>query len=143
MKPAPVLIPVAFADRDAKPQHSDLLHAIGPFTAGVRAIQEWFETLADHAYELKYSPRAGWYEIAVARQRRVYYFIPRKDNFTLNIVIGARAIMSLVGGPHALAVARLLKTAKQYPEGTLFSFTGETLDPAVAIALCRAKLAHH
>lgn len=143
MKASPVLIPVAFPDRDVKPQHADLLNAIGPATAGVRAIQQWFETLADHGYELKYSPRAGWYEIALTGQRRVYYFIPRLDNFTLNIVIGARAIMSLVGGPHALAVARLLKNAKQYPEGTLFSFTGETLEPAVAIALCRAKLAHH
>jgi hypothetical protein len=36
----------------------------------------------------------------------------------------------------------LLKEAKRYPEGTAFSFNGQTLDVEVVVALLEAKLAH-
>ena len=141
MKTEQHLAAIPFPDEHEEPDHAEMLTVIGPILSGpLTKLHQWIESLDGQVYEHKFSVAVGWYEIAVTRQRRVYYFIPKYDDFLLNLIIGPRAIMSLVGGAHSAHIAMLLKNAKHFPEGTLFSFDGKSFDPELVIALCQAKL---
>lgn len=136
---------IAFADPKLTPTHEDVLAVIGTAAyAPVERVYAWIDSNHHHnvTHEWMYSSSAGWYEIPLIRERRLFYFIPKHGDFRLNILLGNRAVMSLEAGPFAKRVATLLKHAKHYPEGSVFSFDRRTLDPELTIALLRAKLSH-
>lgn len=94
----------------------------------------------DMSVEWKYSSRSGWYEIPMLKKRRLFYFVPKVGDFRVNLVLGDRAILSLAGTAAGKKTATLVRTAPRYPEGTLFSFDGKSLDPELVAALIEAKL---
>ena len=57
------------------------------------------------------------------------------------LLLGGKAIELLGQGPFARQTLRFLKTAKRYPEGTVFSFDRQTFDPDLVEALLAAKIA--
>lgn len=92
------------------------------------------------APEWRYSPRAGWYQIWILRERRIFYLLPERGTFHVNMLLGGKAIAALSAGPYAAPVKQLLRTAKRYPEGTAFTFAADRFDPAFAVAAVEAKL---
>jgi hypothetical protein len=144
MKKPPVLDPTAaFPDEKRQPAESDLPGALGRAFAPLAKVLERFRSAhPDVAPEWKYSPRAGWHLIYSRKQRRLFYLVPTRGGFRLSLLLGDKAIAALQAGPCAQQMPALLQAAKRYPEGTAFTFTGATLDVAVAVALLEAKLAH-
>ena len=92
--------------------------------------------------EWKYTAGAGWYRICLLKKRRLFYLRPMTGDFRFSMVLGDRAIALLVGGPCAARVKRLVKSARRFPEGTVFSFDRESFKPDLALALLEAKIAH-
>lgn len=126
------------------PSNDQVATTVGPQAyPAVSKVMQWLESAHPQLeYEWKYSKTAGWYEIPMLKGRRLFYFIPKNGGFLLNLLLGDKAIESFKGGPLARKFSALLKDAKRYPEGTLFSFEPKSLEPDTFIALLRAKLAH-
>ena len=144
MKTPPSLNPnAAFPDETQKPAESDLPGALGrAFGPLAKVLDSLRAVHPDVAPEWRYSPRSGWHLIYNWKKRRIFYLIPTRGGFRLSLILGGKAIAALQAGPWAKNMPALLKEAKRYPEGTAFSFTGQTLDIELAVALLEVKIAH-
>ena len=144
MKAVPVLSPdAAFPDEKRQPTESDLPGALGrAFSPLAKVLERLRAAHPDVAPEWKYSPRSGWHLIYNRKKRRIFYLIPARGNFRLSLILGDKAIAALQAGPCAKKMTALLKEAKRYPEGTAFSFNGQTLVVDVTVALLEAKITH-
>ncbi|MCX6952316.1 MAG: DUF3788 family protein [Verrucomicrobia bacterium] len=144
MKAKPAMNPAAaFPLAAHPPDEADLAAALGDtsgpleaFFADVRSLQPGV------TMEWKYSDRSGWYRIHLLKRRRLFYFIPKRDDFQLSLILGGKAVALLKAGPFGRRTATLQKTAKRYPEGTMFSFDRRTFAPDLLVAFVAAKLAH-
>ena len=76
------------------------------------------------------------------KKRRLFYLVPVRDGFRLSLIIEDKAIAALQAGARAKQIPGLLKEAKRYPEGTAFSFNGQTLNVDLAVAFLEAKISH-
>lgn len=133
----------AFPDPKQKPTDVDLKAVLGAAFAPLdRVLADLQDACPRATSDWQYSNQAGWYRVALLKKRRLFYLVPQRGAFRLSLLLGAKAIASLQEGPHAAATAKLLKTAKRYPEGTAFSFDPPSCDPALIGALLAAKLAH-
>lgn len=143
MKTQSVVAPdAAFPDESNPPDDRALQSALGPaFPPIAEILARTHTALPPAAAAWQYSKQAGWYRVAVLKKRRLFYLVPKRGDFRLSLILGRKAIAALETGPHAREVARLLKTAKRYPEGTAFSFDRTSCDPALVAALLDAKLA--
>ncbi|PTX94426.1 DUF3788 family protein [Opitutus sp. ER46] len=135
---------IAFSDPQNAPTNEAIVEMVGAEAhAAIAAVNHWLETSHQHVtHEWRFSQTSGWYDIALIKERRIFYFIPKPGGFLLNIVLSDRAIAAL---PHWLDdkhITRLVRAAKRYAEGTVFSFAAQTLVPEVAIALLKAKISH-
>jgi hypothetical protein len=108
---------------------------IADLAARLRAIHPDIEP------EWKFSPIVGWHRIYVRRKRRIFYLVPERGNFRLSLILGGKAIDSLLHGPWAERVRPLVTHATRYPEGTAFSFTRDDFEPDVVAAMLEAKIA--
>jgi hypothetical protein len=144
MKAVPVLSPdAAFPDEKRQPTESDLPGALGrAFSPLAKVLERLRAAHPDVAPEWKYSPRSGWHLIYNRKKRRIFYLIPTCGDFRLSLILGDKAIAALQAGPCAKKMTALLKEAKRYPEGTAFSFNGQTLVVDVTVALLEAKITH-
>ena len=144
MKAVPVLSPdAAFPDEKRQPTESDLPGALGrAFSPLAKVLERLRAAHPDVTSEWKYSPRSGWHLIFNRKKRRLFYLIPARGDFRLSLILGDKAIAALQAGPCAKKMPALLKEATRYPEGTAFSFNGQTLEVDVAVALLDAKIAH-
>lgn len=144
MKTPPLLNPdAAFPDEKLLPVESDLPGALGRTFAPLEKILGRLRSAHPEVEsEWKFSPRAGWHLIYSRKKRRICYLVPTRGDFRLSLILGDKAIAALPAGPGAKQMTALLKEAKRYPEGTAFSFNGQTLDVEVVVALLEAKLAH-
>jgi hypothetical protein len=144
MKAVPVLSPdAAFPDETHQPTESDLPGALGrAFIPLAKVLESLRAEHPDVAPEWKYSPRSGWHLIYNRKKRRIFYLIPTCGDFRLSLILGDKAIAALQAGPCAKKMTALLKEAKRYPEGTAFSFNGQTLVVDVTVALLEAKITH-
>ena len=144
MKTPPVLDPnAAFPDEQRPPAESDLPGALGRAFAPLAKVLERLRAAhPEVAPGWKFSPRAGWHLIYQRKERRLFYLVPTRGGFRLSLLLGGKAIAALQAGPCAKKMPALLQAAKRYPEGTAFTFTGDTLDVEVTVALLEAKLAH-
>lgn len=144
MKRPPVIDPAAaFPDEKRPPAESDLPGALDcAFAPLAKVLERLRSAHPDVVPGWKFSPRSGWHQIYSRKTRRLFYLIPTRGDFRLSLLLGDKAIAALEAGPCAKKMPALLKTAKRYPEGTAFSFTGATLGVEVTVALLEAKLAH-
>ena len=144
MKESPILNPdAAFPDKAHQPAESDLPGALGDSFGPLSKILERLRgTHPDIAPEWKCSPRAGWHLIYSRKKRRLFYLVPVRGNFRLSLILGDKAIAGLQAGPCAKQVPALLNEAKRYPEGTAFSFNGQTLNVDLVVAFLEAKIAY-
>jgi hypothetical protein len=144
MKTPPLPNPdAAFPDEKLLPAESDLPSALGRAFAPLEKVLDRLHSAhPEVTSEWKFSPRAGWHLIYSRKKRRIFYLVPIRGDFRLSLIMGDKAIAALQAGPCAKQIIALLKEAKRYPEGTAFSFNGQTLDVEVVVALLEAKLAH-
>lgn len=141
-KNSPKTEAAAFPDEQKAPAPADierLMHS-KPYGPAADLHARLAAMHPDMSAEWKYSQRSGWYEIPTLKKRRLFYFAPKRADFRVNLVLGDRAIVSLAGTAAGHQAAKLVKTAPRYPEGTLFSFDRQSLDPELVIALIEAKL---
>ncbi len=143
MKKPVVMHPdAAFPDVTQKPEQSDLPGVLGLAFARLNPVLTGLcASHPDVAPEWRFSQQSGWYQIYCRKARRILYFIPRRGNYQLMLILGDKAIAALRAGPHAKRMTALLKSAKRYPEGTAFSITRANLDLELTTALLEAKLA--
>ncbi len=133
----------AFPDEKLEPDDDSLKTALGAAFAPIAEILAAVRTsYPDVTPGWQYSQRSGWYRLALQQKRRLFYLIPKQGDFSLMFLLGGKALASLETTPHAKTVARLLKTAKRWPEGTEFRFDASTCDPSLVSALIAAKIAH-
>ena len=144
MKVTPTLDPnAAFPDEKSVPAESDLPGALGrSFGPLSKVLVRLRAAHPDVAPEWKYSPRSGWHLIFSRKKRRLFYLIPSRGDFRLSLILGDKAIAGLQAGPCAKQVPALLNEAKRYPEGTAFSFNGQTLNVDLVVAFLEAKIAY-
>ena len=144
MKKPVVMHPdAAFPDERQTPRDSDLPGVLGPAFPALNAVLTGLRAShPDVTPEWRFSPQSGWYQIYCRKARRILYFIPRRGDFRLMLILGDKAIAALRAGPHGKRMPALLKTTRRFPEGTAFTFTREHLDVELTAALLEAKLAH-
>lgn len=143
MKAQPVMDPAAaFPDPEQPPDDAALLAALGPAAPAIATVLADLR-LAEPAVtaDWQFSPRAGWYQLQMVKKRRLLYLVPQKGDFRVSLILGRKATAGMKDGPFAKQTAKLLKTARHYPEGIAFSFNRRTLDPDVLTALLAAKRA--
>lgn len=133
----------AFPDAAHPPDEADLTAALGrtagpieAFLADLRLAQPATTT------EWKFSERSGWHRIHFLKKRRLFYFLPRRDDFRLSLILGGKAVALLQAGPFRPQVDALLLTAPRYPEGTAFTFDAQTFAPDLVGAMVAARIAH-
>lgn len=141
--PAPLDPAAAFPDPNTEPDDAALAAALGAaFTPVATILAQLRANCPAVTSAWQYSKQAGWYRLALLKKRRLFYLVPKRGGFRLMLILGGKALADLAAGPHARAVAKLLQSAKRYPEGTAFEFTAATCDPSLVAALLAAKLAH-
>lgn len=142
MKPTPQIdASAAFPDPMHLPGERDLADALGPSfdpVSQVLATLRHGHPRVSTAWQ--YSPRGGWYRLELLGKRRLLYLLPKRGDFRMLLILGGKALAGLQAGPHRAAVARLLQTARRYPEGTAFEFDRHSLDPGLVAALLEAKI---
>ena len=144
MKTEPAMDPAAaFPDPAQPPVEADLPAVLGPTAAPVgRTVAHLRATEPRVTSAWQFSPRAGWYQVYQLKKRRLLYFVPKRGDFRVSMILGRKAVEQLKQGPRARRMAVLLKSAKHYPEGIAFSFDRKSLDPDLLTAFLAAKLAH-
>ncbi len=144
MKTPPTLSPkAAFPNEKRPPAESDLPGVLGrAFSPLAKVLESLRAAHPDVTPEWKYSSRSGWHLIFNRKKRRIFYLIPARGDFRLSLILGDKAIAALQAGPCAKQMPALLKEAQRYPEGTAFSFNGQTLEAGLAVALLEAKISH-
>lgn len=143
MKSTPAIdASAAFPDPMHLPGERDLAAALG---AAFAPVGEVFSRLRAGHPTVKaawlYSPRCGWYAVQLLGKRRLLYLVPKRGDFRLSMLLGGKAIARLQVGRYGSRVAKLLRTARRYPEGTAFEFDRTNLDPGLLAALLEAKIA--
>lgn len=144
MKPNIQMDPtVAFPEAEQPPGVADLNEALGAAAMQVEVLLARLHTAHPAMTAAwQFSPRAGWHRIHFLKKRRLFYLVPKHEDFRLSLILGPRALADLHEGPFAAETDRLLPTAKRYPEGTAFSFNSRTLNPDLVLAFLAAKLEH-
>lgn len=142
MKSSPALDPAAaFPDSMHVPGEGELQQALGsawpPLEQVLRRLQAAHPEITT---AWQFSPRAGWYQVRLLKKRRLLYLVPKQGDFRLSIILGGKAVTRLQTGPFTSRVAKLLKTAKHYPEGTMFDFDRTSLGPDLLTAFLEAKI---
>lgn len=143
MKAIPRLDPsAAFPDAQHRPDDRDLPGALGDSFAPVgELITRLHARHPDVTSAWQYSTQVGWYQVQLLKKRRLLYLVPKRGDFRLMMILGRKAVEALKAGPFGARVARLLKTTRHYPEGTMFAFDRTSLDPDLLTAFLAAKLA--
>jgi hypothetical protein len=144
MKTKPEMDPAAaFPDAKRQPRDAELKAALGRAAAPVEKILASLRAAQPAVTaEWKFSARSGWHQIHLLKKRRLFYFVPKRGDFRLSLILGGKAVALLQRGPFARQTTELLTTAKRYPEGTAFSFDRRMLDPDLLAAFFAAKIAH-
>jgi hypothetical protein len=133
----------AFPDRRHRPRNADLAAILGEFHIPLAQISARLRTAHPAVRTAwQYSAKSGWYQIHLLKKRRLFYLVPKRENYRLALILGRKAVALLQAGPFADRVNRRLATARRYPEGILFPFTIESIDPPLISALLEAKIAH-
>ena len=143
MKSTPAIdASAAFPDPMHLPGEGELAAPLGP---AFKPVAEVFARLRARQPTMtaawQYSPRCGWYEVQLLGKRRLLYLVPKRRDFRLAMILGRKAVAGMQGGRYGPRVARLLKTARHYPEGIAFEFNRTSLDPGLVAALLEAKIA--
>ncbi|MBI2498285.1 MAG: DUF3788 family protein [Opitutae bacterium] len=144
MKTKPFMDPAAaFPDKKQKPGDAELSSALGRAAPPVgKVLMTLRAERPDVVTAWQFSERSGWYLLLLHKKRRLLYLVPQRGNFRLVMILGRKAIAELLEGPYDRRTARLLRTARHYPEGTSFAFDRRTLDPGLVAAFLAAKLNH-
>ena len=133
----------AFPVATSQPERAalrEMLGSAGPVFESVLARLR--EDQPDLTLEWKYAARPGWHQIACLKKRRLFYLLPKRGDFRLSLILGAKAIALLKQGPCAKRTVELLQNASRYPEGTAFLFDRATAKPGLLAAFIAAKIAH-
>lgn len=132
----------AFPDPAREPRDTDLPPALGRATIPVALTVDHLRALEPRITSVwQFSPRSGWYKVYLLKKRRLLYFVPRRNDFHLSLILGRKAVDQLKEGPFARQTNRLLKTARHYPEGIAFVFDLKSFNRDLLGALLAAKLA--
>jgi hypothetical protein len=91
-------------------------------------------------FEWKFSKTSGWYLICLKKKRRLFYLLPRDRDFSYRMIFGDRAVAEIKRGAFPNHVARMLKSAKKYPEGTLLEFDKSNFEVAAVLRLLKIKI---
>lgn len=144
MKAKPLMDPAAaFPDATHRPDEADLAAALGRTLGPIEAFLEDLRmSQPSTTAEWKFSERCGWHRIHSLKKRRLFYFLPRRDDFRFSLILGGKAVARLQQGPFRAHVDALLLTAHRYPEGTAFTFDAQTFAPDLVAAMVTAKIAH-
>lgn len=94
----------------------------------------------DIIHDWMFSHRAGWYQIWLLNSHRLFYLMPKRGEFQLNLLLGERAIAAMQNGPYARQINALVAIAKRYPEGYAFTFTADDLNANLLLAMIEAKV---
>ena len=142
MKTKPLMAATAaFPDPAHAPLDTELPPALGRAVIPVALTIDDLRAIEPNVTSVwQFSPRAGWYKIYLLKKRRLLYLLPRRNDFRLSIILGRKAVGQLQRGPFARQTARLLKTARTYPEGIAFDFDREAFDLDLIGAFLAAKL---
>jgi len=143
MKTKPEMDPAA-AFPDAKPPGEAALKvALADTAAPIEAMLAKLRIAQPAvAAEWHFSPRSGWHQIYLLKNRRLFYLVPKHGDVRVSLILGGKAVAMLKEGPFARQTTALLKTANRYPEGTAFSFDRQTLEPDLLLAFLAAKIAY-
>lgn len=133
----------AFPDPKRKPEASELPVIVGrAYVLLDKMLRRIRLAHPELKVEWSYSPRAGWHQIYLRNQRRIFYLVPARSDFRISMLLGDKALAGANDGPAREKIRALLAGAKRWPEGTSFSFDRKTLRPAVLLALVEAKISH-
>lgn len=144
MKPKPEMDPAAaFPDMMCQPEDNEWLVSLGRRADPVKKILRSLKAIKPPVtMEWKFSNRAGWYQIHLLKKRRLFYLVPKREDYRVSLILGDKALADLKAGPFARRTIRSLQRAKRYPEGTAFSFDSKSLDPDLLAAFLAVKLAY-
>jgi hypothetical protein len=142
MKLSPEMDPAAaFPDPKQAPVETDLRAALGVAFAPIDQILTGLRSAHPNVTGAwQFSARVGWYYVQLLAKRRLLYLVPRRRDFRLSIILGGKALAALKAGPFRARLAKLLKAARRYPEGTAFTFEGTSTDPELFAAMLEAKI---
>ncbi|HWA28933.1 MAG TPA: DUF3788 family protein [Lacunisphaera sp.] len=142
MKLKPEIDPAAaFPDSLHMPAEQELAAAVGPaYSPAHETILQLHAAHPTVTTAWQFSPRCGWYQVHLLGKRRLLYLVPKRGAFRLAMIVGRKAVARLQGGPYGRRIAKLLKSAKHYPEGIAFDFDHHSTDPGLIAALIEAKV---
>lgn len=142
MKTQPEIDPLAaFPDPMHLPGESELVATLGAAYRPLRScLSRLHATHPEVTAAWAYSSRVGWYQIQRLGKRRLLYLVPKRRDFRLSVVLGGKALAGLQAGPARRRIARVLKSARRYPEGTLVNFDRRTADADLLTLFLEAKI---
>jgi hypothetical protein len=91
-------------------------------------------------FEWKFWKTSGWYLICLKKKRRLFYLLPEGRDFSFRMIFGDRAIAEIRKGKFPAYVGEILKSAKKYPEGTLFELDKSNFEVPVVLKLLAIKI---
>ena len=123
------------------PSDGDLRKKLGrsykPFEETIMSLQ--FEQQGI-GFEWKFAKTVGWYLICLKKKRRLFYLLPKDRDFAWRMIFGERAVAEIKKWSPAGPVAKMLKSAKKYPEGTLVEFNKSSFEVETMLKLLTIKI---
>lgn len=135
----------AFIGKTEAPSTNELAAALGP------AKPVWDQLLAELDQELgvnvhewnSYSPKAGWSLRLKRKARTIVWLGPREGSFIAAFILGGKAVQAAHATKLPPRIAKAIKEAPKYPEGTGLRLPMKTSNDIAAVkTLAAIKLAN-
>jgi len=130
-----------FLNKDKQPTDADLKKRLGQshkaFASMMTSLQSEYKGIV---IEWKYSKTSGWYITCNKGKKRLFYLFPIDQDFSFKMVFNDRSLQQIKEGSFLSFISDMLRTAKKYPEGTLFVFDKKTFKVGMIMDLLRIKI---
>ena len=73
-------------------------------------------------------------------KKRIFYLIPKKDDFRFSVVLGEKAAQNIINGPFPEKIIEEMKNAKKYPEGKPLFFDKDDFVVDTIIDIIKIKM---
>ena len=135
------MVAPVFFDEKIPPEDKDLKKVLGKAFKSFNEVITFLDSNYDGiAYEWRFYKKSGWFLFYQMKKRRLFYLVPKDNDFTFSVILGGKAVDKIKQGDFPDYIIDILKNAKKYPEGTPCAFDKNNFNARDVIEVLKVKI---